>query len=188
MGAETSAVLVDVPSKKAATKPILDMHTFTFERVKSDHAELTELWKQLDSKAQATTGIAGFILAGAYAGIKGTAIGLSMYEKGLILLVIVMLIASVATALKAMRISDIPAPPPPGKLLQMLYEILDAGGDMERRQANLVADTVQLWVKENDRFHELVRAKAQAVGNAQLYLGAAIGLFAIQVFVIVWSH
>jgi len=183
MSADLKLVGDEVAVLERSLKPVQDMFNFAFDRVKADHAELTDLWKQLDGKSQATATISGGFLAAAFAGIKSTSIVLLFPEKVMLLAAITMLIGSIAGAVRAMVIRNIPSPPAPDAISEMLDNILAASPeDYERRHIALIADTINLWLPQNRMLHEMTRKKAVGVALAQTLLAVAMGIFAIQTF------
>ena len=55
---------------------------FAYSRSKHEHDELSETWKLLDAKAQASAGIAGVLVAAAFAFVRNAALQISVTENG----------------------------------------------------------------------------------------------------------
>lgn len=87
-----------------------DFMEFTVGLAEHEHAGLSEAWKLLDTKSQATTAIAGVFIAAAFVFVRNTQLHLACFEKILLTLVIFTLVLSIGFAIRAMRVRDVPMP------------------------------------------------------------------------------
>jgi hypothetical protein len=83
---------------------------FAVGRAEHEHTELSEAWKLLDTKSQATTAIAGIFIAAAFVFVRNTQLNLTYFEKTLLALVIFTLVLSILFAIRAMRVRDVSMP------------------------------------------------------------------------------
>lgn len=102
-----------------------EVFEFALDRVQAEYDELTDTWKQLDSKSQATSTIAGIFVAASFAFIRNSALQLNGLEKTLLLLVLFSLVASILLAVSAMLVRTVPVPPTPENISEMVTELLD---------------------------------------------------------------
>lgn len=87
-----------------------DFMEFAVGLAEHEHAELSEAWKLLDAKSQATTAIAGVFIAVAFVFVRNTQFHLTYFEKILLTLVVFTLVLSIGFAIRAMRVRDVPMP------------------------------------------------------------------------------
>lgn len=149
---------------------------FAFDRVQSEYLELTDSWRQVDAKAQATAAIAGIFMAAAFAFVRNSALGLSGWEKLLLLSLVMVLIVSIMMAVRTMLMRAVPVPPTSESIAQMVSELLEtAAEEHEERHAAIVADTINAWIPVNRQLRADLADKAGKLAIAQrCLLGAAV--------------
>jgi len=162
---------------------------FAFDRTQAEYDELSDSWKQLDSKAQATSTVAGIFIAASFAFIRNSALQLSGLEKALLLLVLASLIVSILLAVTAMFVRTVPVPPTPENIAEMVTEMLDTPPEEhEERLGGLVADTINAWLPINRVLRKELLAKASKLENAQRALITAACLMGVLTVTTVVTH
>lgn len=160
---------------------------FAFDRVQAEYGELSDSWKQLDSKAQATATIAGIFIAASFAFIRNSALQLTGLEKTLLLLVLASLIVSILLAVTAMLVRTVPVPPTPENIAEMVTDLLETlPEEHEERLGGLIADTINAWLPINRELRKELLVKAAKLESAQRALiGAACLMTALTVTTVV---
>ena len=162
---------------------------FAFDRVTSEYTELSDVWKQVDTKAQATATIAGIFMAAAFAFVRNAAFQLTSTEKVLLSALLVLLLASISVAVRAMLIREVPMPPEPEAVAKMVEELLtQPETEYEERHASLLADTVNAWIPVNRELRSTVTSKASGVAWAQGALLLAALVMAALIILTVLTH
>ena len=166
-------------SSDATVGKAAEAFEFAFDRVQSEYGELSDSWKQLDSKAQATATIAGIFIAASFAFIRNSALQLTGLEKTLLLLVLASLIVSILLAVTAMLVRTVPVPPTPENIAEMVTDLLETlPEEHEERLGGLIADTINAWLPINRELRRELLVKAAKLENAQRALIAAACLMA----------
>jgi len=162
---------------------------FAFARVQSEYEELTDSWRQVDSKAQTCAAIAGIFIAAAFAFVRNSALTLSLCEKLFLLLLVLVLILSIVMSIQAMLLRRVPVPPTPENIAQMVSELLEtAEEEHEERHGALVADTINAWIPVNRQLRADLADKAGRLVTAQRLLLVAAILMALLTVVAVVLH
>lgn len=162
---------------------------FAFARVQSEYDELTDSWRQVDAKAQATTAIAGVFMAAAFAFVRNSALGLGTAEKLILLALVIVLIASIMVSIRAMLVRLVPVPPTSEAVAQMITELLETPPEEHvERHAALVADTINAWIPVNRQLRVDLADKAGRLAIAQRCLLGAAVLMALLTVVAVVLH
>jgi hypothetical protein len=162
---------------------------FAFDRVTSEYAELSDLWKQIDAKAQSTVAVAGIFIAAAFAFINNAAFKPATPEKILLSLVLGALVATVLLAIFAMLVRSVPTPPEPEDLARMTQEILARPPEEhDQRHAALMADTINAWLPVNRTLRTGVAAKAGLLTWSQRALLAAAVLTVCLTILAIWGR
>ena len=157
-----------------------DLLLFAFASAEAEYKDLSETWKLLDAKAQATTAIAGIFLAAVFNFVRPPASQLPVSLRVLLGLVVVALVASVLLALLAMRIRSVPSLPASEQAAAMVTDLLEtAESEVQARHRGLLADTVNVWIPVNRKVQEANAAKAMWLERSQWSLMAAAVLVAL---------
>lgn len=159
---------------------------FAYDRSEHEHDELSEAWKLLDTKAQATAGIAGVFVAAAFAFVRNTSLQLNISEKWLLSLALVFLAASIFSAVLAMLVRSVPMPLSGADTAKSVRDILrQPENELAERQVNLIADTVTQWAGVNDKVAESVAIKGKRVEFSQgALVGASVIITAMTLYAI----
>lgn len=162
---------------------------FAFDRVQAEYGELSDNWKQLDSKAQATATIAGIFMAASFAFIRNSALQLTGLERVLLLFVLASLIVSILLAVAAMFVRTVPVPPTPENIAEMVSDLLEtAPKEHEERLGGLIADTINAWLPINRELRKELLVKASKLENSQWALVVAADLMAALTVTTVLTH
>lgn len=141
---------------------------FALTRASHEHAELSETWKALDTKAQATATIAGIFVAAAFVFVRNTNLQLAGYETLLLTLAVLFLVGSIALSVLAMEVRSVSMPLTGDEARKMVGEILQtAESEHTERLTNLFADTVTGWASVNDELRGAIECKGSRVLWAQ---------------------
>lgn len=161
------------------------------EGYREEHSDLNETWRQLDTKAQGTTTIAGVFVAATFVFVRElhslcpavwTRVGLAV---GLLCLA-----ASVTLALVAMWIRQVSAAPV-GEPIEKFAEDLVALDSRERAECmpGFIRDQLGPWKRVNAQVQKKLLSKAGFVAWAQASLLAGIGFLIVVAVLVIggWS-
>jgi hypothetical protein len=152
---------------------------FAFDRLSSEYVELSDIWKQIDSKAQATATVAGIFIAASFAFVRNAAFQLNGVEKLFLAAVLVCLILSILLAVGAMVVRNVPMPPEPESVARMVEELLACPEtEYEKRHAGILADTINAWLPVNRELRSSLGSKANKLAWGQRALLVAAVLMA----------
>ena len=141
-----------------------------------EYKDLNDTWKLIDSKAQSSGTIAGIFLAAAFALARQLPVGFSLWQRYLLCVGIVLLIAAVCFALAGLQIRRISPPPIGQNLRQLVDDLLPNLSEAERdaRMTAFTSDQMLLWQESNGTMREKASGKALWVSLSQYSLFAAI--------------
>lgn len=147
------------------------------------YTEISEIWRDLDRKAQGTTAIAGIFIAVIFAFIRQIAVKLTPTESQLLLLSVLFLAVCVFFCLLALRITSVTSSPS-GQTIEAMVEDLLAlkieGTDEFRQRVRLfIRDQVLLWREASDSANDAVEKKGRSVFLAQVFLFASVLLVGV---------
>ena len=153
-----------------------DLLEFAFASAEAEYKDLSETWKLIDTKAQATTAIAGVFLAAVFNFVRPPGVSLAAPLTFLLGLSVGALVVSVLFALLAMRVRSVPALPASEEAARMVTDLLAMPeAELEARHRGLLADTVNVWLPVNRQLQAANATKASWLERAQWCLmGAAI--------------
>ena len=152
---------------------------FAIGRAEHEHAELSEAWKLLDTKAQATTAIAGVFVAASFAFVRNSAFHPSFYEKILLGLTVAALVISIYFALSAMRIRQVPMPITGIETLQDVIAIFKKHTlpeSLDNRYNGLLEDSITKWGCVNSSLSSslICKSKSLARSHGSLMIAALL--------------
>jgi hypothetical protein len=156
--------------RRQADPPIASI-SFMFERVCTDYAELSDMWKQIDAKAQATATTSGIFIAAAFAFIRNASFVLTPDERLLLAPALICLLVAICLAVVAMRVRSVLMPPEPEQIREMV-EDLRACPPKEHaaRHTALLIDTADAWTPVNKQLRVAIDDKANCLHWAQIFL------------------
>lgn len=123
-----------------------DLGRRVLESYRAEYAELSDVWRTLDTKAQGATAIAGIFLAAAFSFAKDAAGRITPLQSGLLALAIGSLLASITLAILALRVRVVSLPPIGEQLEELVNDVLGADEvELPDRLPALVRDESKLW-------------------------------------------
>lgn len=175
------------PSKRRRlSDPPIAPINFMFERICTDYAELSDIWKQIDAKAQATATTSGIFIAAAFAFIRNASFALTSDERLLLTPALICLLVAICLAVVAMRVRAVLMPPEPEQVRAMVNDLLACPpNEHTARHAALISDTVDAWAPVNKQLRIALDDKANCLHWAQIFLlGAAAITFCLTFWVL----
>jgi hypothetical protein len=164
------------PAVPAEASP-RELLEFAFERATHEQDELSDRWKLLDAKAQATAGIAGIFVAAAFAFARTAGPPPAGWEKWLLAALLVSLAVAIGFAVGSMLVRSVALPPTAEDAARMVGDaIARPPQEYERRYTGLLADSVDKWVGVLRDSHRAVNAKAGRLAVSQYALLASVAL------------
>ena len=159
-----------------------DFLEFAIERSEHEHAELSDSWKLLDTKAQATTATAGVFVAASFAFIRNSQLHLETLERVFLALTIVALVVAIIEAIRSMRIRVVEMPPTGAETLEEIKKIFvkhTLPESLEERYCGLLNDTLEQWVTVNNQIRNELQVKATRLSSSHrsLIVAAMLVLF-----------
>ena len=153
-----------------------------------EYKERTELWRNLEAKAQGNVAIAGLVVTGVFAFVKDVS-GYALHERVLVACALLFLVGSLISSVIALRVRRAPrAPFGTAGAAGMYQDLMKLGDDeiVESRTAFLEEYT-ELWSAVNRELTVLNHRKARFVGHAQWLMACAVvtitALTVIRIFV-----
>jgi lipopolysaccharide export LptBFGC system permease protein LptF len=164
-----------------------ELFRFTFDRAQYEHDHLSETWKRLDDKAQATATIAGIFMAAAFAFLQSSAVQLTSPQKWVLCAGVLFLVVAITLSVFSMLIQEVSLPPTTARAAKMVADVL-AGDpkEFEERYDGLLADTIDPWVQVNAALTTVIARKGRQLlwGQRSLLLAAfSIAILTIAVLV-----
>lgn len=156
------------------------------DRVQYEHEQLSEQWRQLDSKAQSTATIGGIFMAGAFAFLQSSSVQLTVWQKVNFFLVIAALVLSIAFSVCSMLVESIPIPTASSKICEMLTDVFHKlESESGERYDGLLADIIDPWNVVNRSLLEKIAGKGGKIKVSQeALLAAAAGLCILTLLVL----
>ncbi len=95
----------------SSDEKLIELEKMVLTSFKEEHSRVETRYRALDTKAQATAGIAGIFLAAIFAFIRSVNTAMPFWEFALVVASLISLVLSISTAVLAMRIYRVTAPP-----------------------------------------------------------------------------
>ena len=160
----------------------------TLNSYKEDHRELSEIWRNLDSKSQGVITVNGIFLAGMFAFIRGLSQSATCNEKWLLTISAALLILSVVLALVALWVRSVPGAPLGESLQTLVDDILAAEDVPEPEKLNdFMRDHARMWKSTNIEIQKTNELKALFLMWSQGILMLSISVIVIFMLIKVWS-
>lgn len=142
---------------------------------KEEYRELSEIWRNLDAKAQGVVAIDGILLAAIFAFVRLLSSETPMCERLMITVTAVLLTVSVGFATRVLWIKSVPAAPLGESLEDLVADLLDLpdGTDAQRLE-DLTRDHAGLWRDTNAEIAKVNSKKAIAIVVSQTFLLLAL--------------
>jgi hypothetical protein len=155
-----------------------DFIEFVIDRAEYEHTELSEAWKLLDTKAQATTATAGVFVAAAFVFVRNTSLALNCSEKILLGLIVATLVGTIIFAIRAMRITEVAMSTTGSEALDQIEAIFEKHTlpeSLDDRFVGFVADVTRTWIGVNQDLRKKLVHKADLVRISHgMLLGATL--------------
>jgi hypothetical protein len=170
----------------ATTLKLIDLGLESF---REEFRDLSDTWRNLDTKAQGVGAIAGVFLAALFSWIREPFSNFSQFDKLAILVSILLLITAVVAGLLTLLIRKVAAPPLGEETAKMLKDIIGKYKDEEAsaRIAAFYNDQVGIWKEANIGFKKGVNIKAFRLSISQVALTLAavfVGSTAVRYIVV----
>lgn len=148
---------------------------------KAEYRDLSDTWRQIETKAQGSGSIAGIFVAAAFAWARDLPAQFMPWQRVVLCAGIGLLIVAVAFSLAGLRIRRV-APPPVGESIrEMVKDLLRNMKENERKKRAMafLNDQMTLWSNSNQEMLTANNGKANWVAVSQCALLAAIVCIAI---------
>jgi len=143
-----------------------------------EYKDLYDTWKSIDGKAQATATIAGIFLAAAFAIARDVPATFLPYQRTILVVAIVLLVATVCLCLFGLQIRRISSAPIGENSKQLVEDLLPSltKRDQGERMSRYIKDRFDMWHLANAEFKRKSARKALWVTLGQIGLVAAIAV------------
>lgn len=157
-----------------------DLLQFALGAAESEYKELSDTWRMLDGKAQATTAVSGIFVAVALAYMRdGGATVLRDYQS-LIILTLLALLVSVVLAVISMLVRTVPMAPSSENALAMVKDlVVRPNTELDDRYEGLLGDTLESWLPVNQALRATNGRKADWLRGSQISLLVAAALVSV---------
>ncbi len=160
------------------TETLRNLRELALDRAKHEYAELSDNWKQIDSKAHQTVTIAGFFLAAVFAlSATPTLDGADAHVKAGVVALLALLTTTVICAIMCMRVREASMPTPAVSTRNDVDLLVGNTPDLERDYS---AELDQLrrrylgdWIKANDEIESCNSSKVAWLQRSQSALMAS---------------
>ena len=154
-----------------------------------EYREISEVWRDLDKKANNTATISGIFIAGILAFIRGITIEVDMLEEQILLTVtIVLLAASIVFSLLCIFVRKASSAPSGNGLASMIRTLLKPNTSIKQDELMCYYnDSSKMWEKANKDIKDKNHKKANSLFYAQVLLLLAIASAAIFTFLKIWK-
>jgi hypothetical protein len=188
---------VVLPSNRRTEVPINDdsiadrIREAELAAFKQEYSELSSTWRDLDSKAQGTAGIAGLFVAGTFAFVRTLSEQSSAPFKALLALIMIMLAVTIILAIRALLVRSF-KPAPGGSKFKRWKELLlptearepmwrpliphvqsgiDTSAPLTQQDyVDFLAEQTKAWERAVDSIDRVTARKADLVSHAQTWL------------------
>jgi hypothetical protein len=164
-----------------------EFYEFAIERFAFEYDQLSEAWKQLDVKSQATATIGGIFLAATLVFVRASTVGLSKFQAIAICLTAVCLVMTIALSVAAMLVRQAFLPMTGAQAAKVVAHVLkQPHAEAEARYNGMLADTIDSWGPVNRQLREGLAIKTRRLEAAQrLLLCSAIAVLVTTAIVLI---
>ena len=160
------------------TDHAVDLPRLAFETYREEYRDLSDTWRNLDAKAQGLGAIAGIFLAALFAWAREVPDDYGVRIRYLIVLSIGLLVASIVSAVLALQVRRVSAPPLGEETASMVRDILhkQKPDELPERIALFYNDQVTAWKDTNEDMSAQCEQKATRlfIGQCALLLSAVL--------------
>lgn len=163
-----------------------DFFAHALDRATAEFALLTDTWKNIDTKAQATATIGGIFVAATFAIAKDAKF--SGFEKIILFSAILFLIAGIVASIRAALVTRAAEPYTGSTIAKIVFAALDAAtDDRTAHYTALLADTVRGSCIANDKLRAALTLKSDRLLLAQKFMMGAVIAFVALAFMAIFS-
>jgi hypothetical protein len=164
-----------------------DLQRFALESYRDEYRDLSEIWRNLDAKAQGLSAIAGVFLAAVLAWSRALPAEFGKHERFLIAGTIVLLFVAIVAAVCALQLRKVKKAPFGDETAGMVRDILPTMSpeDFSSRASNFYNDQMTAWKDTNRDIREKIQSKTSWLTFAQYtllltaFLAAVVAMFPI---------
>ena len=157
---------------------VSELHRLALDTYREEYRDLSETWKNLDTKAQGMGAIAGIFLAAVFAWAREMPASFAMSLRLMVVASIALLVVSVSAAVLGLHVRQVASPPLGQETAEMVRDILgkQRPDEAPERLIALCNDQITAWNDTNRNMAEHSRRKAGriAVAQAALLLAAVL--------------
>lgn len=163
-----------------------DFLKFALDHSDKEYALLSDTWKHIDTKAQATATVGGVFLAAAFSFVRNTSLALSETEQWLLCIAVGFLVASIALAVLATLVKPASGPWSSSVVAGMIRDVLSAvdreqatapADRIEQRYIGVLVDSLENSAAANNRLRNELKEKSDLLSSAQkCLLGSAVSI------------
>lgn len=155
---------------------------------KEEHSELSEIWHNLDGKAQGTIAVSGIFLAGMLAFVRALSERVILIEKLLFTATVGLLSLSIIFALLVLLVRSVSSAPLGESLDELTDDLLRAeDGTSTERLLDFSRDYARMWKTTNREVEKVNEKKAGHLIKAQILLVVAIGCAVFVTLSEIWN-
>lgn len=138
-----------------------DFLKVALDRAEKEFALLSDTWKHIDTKAQATATVGGIFLAAAFSFVRNTSLVLRPHEQALLSLTLLMLVASIVLAVVATLVKPASGPWSAAQVTSMNLKVLDSIPKVQASGSNFIRELVlkALGTDEKSANQRIVEAR-----------------------------
>ena len=146
------------------------------ESYRDEYKELSETWRNLESKAQGAVTIAGIFIAGAFAYIREVGPQAHRSDRVFLGASILSLMISVLLSIWALRVRTVAAPPIGEYVDNLVRDLLQVDNDakLKERVMGFVTDQTDSWRRATRGAKESNKSKANYLLASHVFLVIAI--------------
>jgi hypothetical protein len=181
-----SSVSLSGPSMQDTEQQLLSqLPRLALETYHDEYRDLSDTWRNLDTKAQGLGALAGIFVAAVFAWSRQLPEGLTSLERLVLAASVVLLILSIVAAVLALLVRRVPAPPLGEETADMIRDILqeEKPSELLERVTRFYNDQIRVWHATNCNVQSVCLDKAFhiSVGQVTILLAAvAVSLLALK--------
>jgi hypothetical protein len=166
---------------------VADLPRFTLETYREEYRDLSETWRNLDTKAQGLGAIAGIFLAALFTWARDMPATLGVGLRFLAVASIILLVVSIIAVVFALQVRRVAAPPFGEETADMVRDIVNKQRleELADRLVGFCNDQITVWSDTNKDMSGKSKSKAAWIVFAQGALLLAAVLVAILAIVVV---
>jgi hypothetical protein len=172
----------------------LELFEAVLERYQEEYKEWSEIWRILESKAQATLTISGIFITASELFVKEVGIGFPPFMNLFVALVIICLAISVTCAVLVLITRQTDTAPTGSGYKKFANDLLNnlenkssfTASDSYELKANLVRDRIKAWEYSISSREEACKSKAEKLKFSHFALLCSLSLVAFISIISIW--